>query len=80
MGYSVAIRKPIGLILGGVAAFNGFALLVAEDCETVSFDGQGSRVVIAQCFADSSGVLPGWLAGIGMILVGVLIAVLNLRS
>ena len=80
MGYSLAMRKLIGLILGGVAAFNGVALLVAEDCETVSFDGQVSRVAIAQCFADSSGALPGWLAGAGMVVVGVLIATFSFRS
>lgn len=62
MGYGCAMRKLVGLFLGGVAAFNGVSLLVAEDCETVSFDGRGSRVAIAQCFADSSGALPGCLA------------------
>ena len=80
MGYSSAMRKLIGLILGGVAALNGVALLAAEDCQTVSFDGQGSRVAIAQCFSDSSGALPGWLAGLGMVVVGVLIATFSLRS
>ena len=80
MGYGCEMRKLIGLILGGVAAFNGVALLIAENCETVSFEGQGSRVAIAQCFADSSGALPNWLAGVGMILVGALIATLSLRS
>lgn len=74
------MRKLIGLILGGVAAFNGVALLIAENCETVSFDGQGSRVAIAQCFADSSGTLPSWLAGVGMMVVGVVIAAISFRS
>ena len=60
MGYGCAIRKLIGLIRGGIAAFNGVALLVAEDCQTVSFDGQGSRVAIAECFTDSQGAQPGW--------------------
>lgn len=59
MRYGCAMRKSIGLILGGVAAFKGVALLVAEDCETVSFDKQGSRVSIAQCFSNSSGAPPG---------------------
>ena len=74
------MRKLIGLILGSVSAFNGVALLVAKDCQSVSFDGQGSRVAIAQCFADSSGALPGWLAGLGMVVVGVLIAAFSFRS
>ena len=34
--------RIIGLILGGVAAFNGIAILVASDCESVSFDGQAT--------------------------------------
>jgi len=80
MGYGCAMRKLVGLFLGGVAAFNGVSLLVAEDCETVSFDGQGSRVAIAQCFADPSGALPGWLAGVGMVVVGVLIVTFSFRS
>ena len=80
MGYGCEVRKLIGLILGGVAAFNGVALLIAENCETVSFDGQGSRVAIAQCFADSSGALPSWLAGVGMMVVGVVIAAISFRS
>ena len=74
------MAKLIGLVLGGVAIFNGFAVLAADDCQTVSFDGQGSRVAIAQCFADSSGALPGWLAGLGMVVVGVLIAAFSFRS
>jgi len=28
--------RIIGLILGGVAAFNGIAILIASDCESVS--------------------------------------------
>jgi hypothetical protein len=62
--------RVIGLILGGLAAFNGIAILTASECESVSFDGQGSRVAVAQCFADSSGALPAWVAGFGMLLLG----------
>lgn len=80
MGYSSGVRKLVGLILGGVAVFNGIAIIAADNCETVSFAGQGSRVAIAQCFADSSGALPGWLAGLGMILVGVIIAIFSVKS
>jgi len=71
--------RIIGLILGGVAAFNGIAILIASDCESVSFDGQGSRVAVAQCFADSSGALPAWLAGVGMVLLGVAIGAFALK-
>jgi hypothetical protein len=68
-----------GLILGGVAAFNGIAILAASDCESVSFDGRGSRVAVAQCFADSSGALPAWLAGVGMVLIGGAIAFIGFK-
>ena len=71
--------RIIGLILGGVAAFNGIASLAASDCERVSFDGQGSRVAVAQCFADSSGALPAWLAGVGMVLIGGAIAFIGFK-
>lgn len=64
------MRKVIAIIFGSVSIFNGFAILGATDCKSVSFDGQGSRVAVAQCFADSSGVLPAWMAGIGMVLIG----------
>jgi hypothetical protein len=59
--------------------FYGFKVLSADNCESISFDGQGGRVAIAQCFADNSGVLPAWLAGIGMILVGVIVGFLAIK-
>jgi len=71
--------KLVGLVLGAVAIFNGFAVLAAKDCQSVSFDGQGSRVAVAQCFADSTGAIPGWLAGVGMIMVGALIGLFSFR-
>ena len=71
--------RIIGLILGAVSAFNGIAILTASECESVSFDGRGSRVAVAQCFADSSGALPAWLAGVGMVLLGIVIAVVAIK-
>ena len=73
------MRRIIGIFLGGIAIFNGFAILFAENCRSVSFDGQGSRVAVAQCFADSSGAIPSWLAGIGMIVVGGFIGLFTLK-
>ena len=73
------MRRIIGLAFGGFAAFNGFKVLTADNCESISFDGQGGRVAIAQCFADNSGALPAWLAGIGMILVGGVIGLLAIK-
>lgn len=74
------VGKIIGIILGGVAIFNGFAILGSDNCQSVSFDGQGSRVAVAQCFADSSGVIPAWLAGIGMIIVGGVIGLIAIKN
>jgi hypothetical protein len=34
---------------------------------------------VAQCFADSSGALPAWLAGVGMVLLGVAIGAFVLK-
>ena len=79
MSYSLIMRRLVGLDIGGVIAFNGFLLLTANDCETVSFDGQGGRVAVAQCFPDSSGAIPGWLAGLGMALVGAVIAIWSIK-
>lgn len=73
------MRRLIGLILGGITAFNGIAILTANECESVSFDGQGSRVAVAQCFADSSGALPAWFAGFGMLSIGGFIAFIGLK-
>ncbi len=79
MSYCLSMRKLVGLVIGGVIAFNGFSLLTANDCKTVSFDGQGGRVAVVQCFPDSSGAIPSWLAGLGMALVGVVVAILSLK-
>jgi hypothetical protein len=73
------MRRIIGLAFGGFAVFNGLKVLAANNCESISFDGQGGRVAIAQCFADNSGALPAWLAGIGMILVGGIVGLLAIK-
>jgi len=63
--------RLVGLVFGLIAIVNGLRVLFASNCSSVSFgSGGGSRVAIAQCFSDSSGAIPSWLAGIGMILVG----------
>ena len=71
--------KILFIIFGSVSIFNGIAILSASDCQSVSFDGQGSRVAAAQCFADSSGALPAWLAGVGMVLLGIVIGVVAIK-
>lgn len=71
--------KIVYTIFGSFAIFGGFAILGASKCQSVSFDGQGSRVAIAQCFADSSGALPAWVAGMGMVLVGSFIIFIGIK-
>ena len=73
------MRRLVGLAFGGFAVFNGLKVLTADNCESISFDGQGGRVAIAQCFADNSGALPAWIAGTGMIRVGGIVGLLAIK-
>lgn len=56
--------RLLTLVASVVMAVNGLSLLGREDCETVSFDGQGGRVFTAVCHPDSSGAIPASLAGL----------------
>lgn len=68
------MRKLIAAVVAGFAVVNGFRILFASDCQSVSFDAVGGRRVSAvMCFADDSGVVPGWLAGVGLIVFGLLV-------
>jgi len=60
-------------------AYNGGGILLADNCDSVSFDGQGGRVATAVCYSDGSGALPAWLAGIGMLVIAALFAFIALR-
>jgi hypothetical protein len=73
------VRRLLGLAVAGFGVFTGIGILRADDCKSVSFDGQGGRIAVAQCFADSSGALPAWLAGGGLIVLGVLIGLALIR-
>ena len=73
--------KLIGAILGLVAIINGFGVLTDSNCNSVSFGGQGGgRVMVANCFSDSSGAIPASVAGLGMIVLGGLIAFLSVKQ
>jgi hypothetical protein len=74
------ILKILLLVSAFFAGATGIGILNSDNCATVSFDGEGGgRVVRAVCYADSSGALPAWLAGLGMIgIAGALIAVVFL--
>lgn len=75
------MQKVIGAILGLVAIINGFGILADSTCDSVSFGGRGGgRVMVATCFSDGSGALPGSVAGLGMIVLGGLIAFLSIKK
>jgi hypothetical protein len=66
------------MILGVVAVINGIGILGDESCESVSFGSRGGgRVMAATCFADSSGALPGTVAGIGLVIIGAAIGLIS---
>lgn len=71
--------KLLALIVAGFAVVTGIRILADSDCSSVSFDGQGGRVAVANCYADSSGALPGGIAGGGLILIGILVFLFILR-
>lgn len=65
------------LMLVGSVLFvvNGIGLFFADNCSTVSFDGEGGgRVMTAVCYADSQGAIPAWLAALVMVGIGALLA------
>ena len=73
--------KIIGSILGLVAIVNGFGILTDSNCDSVSFGGNGGgRVMVATCFLDGSGALPGSVAGLGMIVLGGLITFVSIKK
>jgi hypothetical protein len=68
------MRVLIGLALGIFSIVNGFRVLFAADCATVSFSRAGGRTMAAmQCYADNGGAVPAWLAGLGVILLGFIV-------
>jgi hypothetical protein len=75
------VKKLIAVVVAGFAIVNGFRILFTEDCNTVSFDAVGGRRVSAvMCFADDSGVVPGWLVGVGLILFGLIVLAVGFMS
>lgn len=58
-----------------IAIANGLGIVFDRDCKSVSFGQGGGRALIATCFADGSGALPGPVAGLGIGMLGVIIMV-----
>lgn len=67
-------------IVSGICALSfvttGFGILFDSDCNSVDFSG--GRAILATCRADDFGTLPQGIAGIGIILAGLLIVYLFL--
>ena len=71
------------LMFGGSVLFivNGIGLFSADNCSTVSFDGQGGgRVMTAVCYPDGQGAVPAWLAALIMLGIGTILARLALQA
>ena len=73
------VRKIFGLVAAVAVAVQGIGLLRADECESVSFRGQGKAVAILQCFADDSGAIASSPIAIGLIVLGVVLAVFTLK-
>ena len=73
------MRKIFGLVAAVAVAVQGIGLLRADECESVSFRGQGKGVAILQCFADDSGAIASSPIAIGLIVLGVVLAVFTLK-
>jgi len=72
------MRQLISLVVAGFAIVNGFRVIFADDCSTVSFDAVGGRYASAiQCYADNSGAVPAWVAGGGVILFGLIVLLIG---
>lgn len=75
-----AMGRIIGGIVGLVAIVNGLGILFDDECNSVSFGGEGGgRVVVATCFGDDSGALPGTVAGLGIAVIGATVVYLSIR-
>ena len=68
------MRRLVGLVAAVLAVVNGIGILTADNCMSISFDGEaGGRVMAAVCYPDSQGALPAWIAGLGLIVVGLVV-------
>lgn len=76
----IFVRRLIWIVSAGFAAVSGIQILSEPSCESVSFGRAGGRrVSAATCFSDSSGALPANLAGLGLILLALIVLAVALR-
>lgn len=74
------VRRLLGIVAAGFAVVSGVRILSEPSCESVSFGRAGGRRVSAvTCFSDGSGALPANLAGIGLIVLALIVVALALR-
>jgi hypothetical protein len=71
----------LSLLGGGSFVVTGLGVLFDSDCDTVSFGG--GRAITATCYSATSvmsGEFPGWVAGLGMTIVGLFILRIGFRA
>jgi hypothetical protein len=69
----------LALVGGGTFLVNGFSVLTDPNCASVDFSG--GRAVLATCYESAAtGAISGNLAGIGMMLFGMLLALFAIRA
>ena len=68
------LKTIVRIIAGFYTAISGFLLLINPNCNTLSFDSEaGGRAIRPICSFDSSGAIPGWLGGIIVLVLGIVI-------
>jgi hypothetical protein len=71
----------LGILFGGFSIITGLSVLFDSSCDSVSFGAGGHRILLT-CYEAgmSGGFMPGWLAGILAILLGVFSGFVGLAS
>jgi hypothetical protein len=68
--------KIIALLGSGTFLFTGMDILGDPNCISVSFRGGGARSLVTQCYLDGSGNFSQTTAGIGLILISIILLLL----
>lgn len=75
------MRRALWALGAAITFITGIGILSAPECESVSFSrAGGQRVSTVSCFADQSGAVPAWLAGVGLLAVAVIFILLSSRK
>jgi hypothetical protein len=68
--------KIIALLGSGTFLFTGMDILGDPNCISVSFRGGGARSLVTQCYLDQSGNFSQTTAGLGLILISIILLLL----